>query len=60
MPEYQNNEPVIYQGRGFIGFDKNQPEAIFKKYENTYDAWINYKGGDVLVYTHELKKPEPK
>ena len=52
--EFEKGDAVKYTGRGFLNYDRTQPNATFENYEGSYDAYITYNGFKVLVYRYEI------
>lgn len=53
--EMKKGDKVRYVDKGFLGFVEEDRDAEFVKYEGKHDAYILYKGKNVLVYLHEIK-----
>ena len=55
--KFKQGDKVKYIGRGFLGFDRNIPYAVFQRYEGQQDAYIVYNKSDheTLVYIYEIE-----
>lgn len=56
--KFKKNDQVKYIGKGFLGFDKNKPIAVFKRYDGNHNTYVRFEntGNDILVFTHEIEK----
>lgn len=50
-------DTVIYIGKGFIGYDKENPYMTFIETDDNspFDVWVEYKGIKMLVMDHEIQ-----
>lgn len=57
-PTYKENETVKYIGRGFIGFDPENPNMTIKSFIGGYtkDYHVGYQNIDIIVREHEIVK----
>ena len=54
-------ETVKYTGRGFVGFDPNDPFFEFISYDGPFDAMIKYKDSlPILVSKYDLEPVSKK
>jgi len=49
------NQKVKYIGKGFLGFDPQNPYAIFVSYCTNEDIIINYKKSKIKVRIWEIE-----
>lgn len=52
----KGGDKVKYTGKGFIGFDKNNPVAFFDKFSGQHDCYIVYNENSVLVRKYDIEK----
>lgn len=56
--EFSSGEKLLYNGKGFIGFDPRDRSCTFLSYENVFDAFVKFDYIDhpVLVFRYEIEK----
>jgi len=52
--KFKKNQKVEYVGKGFLGFYKQEKTMTVLVVKN-HDVIVEYKGRNMLVFTHEIK-----